>query len=46
MAQIKLDGISKRFADGRPTLVDERETQRQARAAVHRLWPRVAGRAT
>ena len=34
------------LADGRPTLVDERETQRQARAAVHRLWPRVAGRAT
>ena len=30
------------LADGRPTLVDEREVQKQARAAVHRLWPRVA----
>ena len=34
------------LADGRPTLVDEREVQRQARAAVHRLWPRVAARGT
>ena len=32
------------LADGRPTLIDEREVQRQARAAVHRLWPRVAAR--
>jgi 5-methylthioadenosine/S-adenosylhomocysteine deaminase len=29
-------------ADGRATVLDEREVQRQARAAVHRLWPRVA----
>jgi 5-methylthioadenosine/S-adenosylhomocysteine deaminase len=30
------------FADGRATVVEEREVQRQARAAVHRMWPRVA----
>jgi 5-methylthioadenosine/S-adenosylhomocysteine deaminase len=34
------------LADGRPTVVDEREVQRQARAAAHRLWPRVAARGT
>ena len=34
------------LADGRPTLADEREVQREARAAAHRLWPRVAARAT
>ena len=32
------------LADGRPTLVDERDVQQKARAAVHRLWPRVAAR--
>ena len=30
------------LADGRATVIDERDVQRQARAAVHRLWPRVA----
>lgn len=34
------------LAEGRPTLVDEREVQRQARAAAHRLWPRVVARGT
>jgi cytosine/adenosine deaminase-related metal-dependent hydrolase len=29
-------------ADGRTTAIDEREVQRQARAAAHRLWPKVA----
>jgi 5-methylthioadenosine/S-adenosylhomocysteine deaminase len=30
------------LADGRATVLDEREVQRQARGAVHRLWPKVA----
>ena len=30
------------LADGRATVLDEREVQRQARVAVHRLWPKVA----
>ena len=30
------------LADGRLTTLDEREVQRQARAAAHRLWPQMA----
>jgi len=32
-------------ADGRMTALDERDVQRQTRAAAHRLWPQLAQRA-